>query len=402
VVYRRGTEDESKYHLLLPATSSLEPRSLTTPNKQVTQAYTDLGINSASGAIYFFNRLSPREAAHKKWKIPYDKIKPEQLPDLSSSSDFAWGYWNREHSDGVGLENIKFIFMCSIVNEVTLALIDRALKTYPLPPGVTERPKEVQAWPGTTFEMEYDAAQVLLGMLIGVPWGEGVCWLCGLIGSPNGQAAGFFLSQHKHRFGKSKSVDKITVFCPDSGGHPYLLFWVIDAPTVPDKGDADFGDNDSGYDSGAEVVEGNGRTDSAVFLPDVMNRTLRHEVEHRILKVGEDGKNVVREHVFRAKLWDDKSSRKRKSRWAPHNKKREQKFPVICAMFLLLEGRVVVVVGSSIPTKKMTKKPPKTKIPVDTPAHTCPPTLVGVIQRRRPMVNARLQNFFPRLIAFIA
>jgi hypothetical protein len=92
------------------------------------------------------------------------------------------------------------------------------------------------------------------------------------------------------------------VFCPDSGGHPYLLFWVIDAPTVPDKGDADFGDNDSGYDSGAEVVEGNGRTDSAVFLPDVMNRTLRHEVEHRILKVGEDGKNVVREHIFRAKL----------------------------------------------------------------------------------------------------
>jgi hypothetical protein len=71
-------------------------------------------------------------------------------------------------------------------------------------------------------------------------------------------------------------------------------------------------------------------------------------------------------------------------------------------MFLLLEGRVVVVVGSSIPTKKMTKKPPKTKIPVDTPAHTCPPTLVEVIQRRRPMVNARLQNFFPRLIAFIA
>ncbi|KAH5287967.1 hypothetical protein HBI70_005350 [Parastagonospora nodorum] len=42
------------------------------------------------------------------------------------------------------------------------------------------------------------------------------------------------------------------------------------------------------------------------------------------------------------------------------------------------------------------------KIPVDTPAHTCPPTLVGVIQRRRPMVNTRLQNFFPRLVVFIA
>jgi hypothetical protein len=38
-------------------------------------------------------------------------------------------------------------------------------------------------------------------------------------------------------------------------------------------------------------------------------------------------------------------------------------------------------------------------IPQPTPY---PPTLVGVIQRRRPMVNARLQNFFPRQIAFIA
>jgi hypothetical protein len=38
----------------------------------------------------------------------------------------------------------------------------------------------------------------------------------------------------------------------------------------------------------------------------------------------------------------------------------------------------------------------KAKIPVDTPAHTYPPTLVGVIQHRRPMVKARLQNFFPR------
>jgi len=30
------------------------------------------------------------------------------------------------------------------------------------------------------------------------------------------------------------------------------------------------------------------------------------------------------------------------------------------------------------------------------------PTPIRVIQRRRPMVNTRLQNFFPRQIAFIA
>jgi hypothetical protein len=49
-----------------------------------------------------------------------------------------------------------------ITNEITLALIDEALKTYPLGPG-EERPRGVEKWPGTTFPMRYDAAQVLLG-----------------------------------------------------------------------------------------------------------------------------------------------------------------------------------------------------------------------------------------------
>lgn len=51
-------------------------------------------------------------------------------------------------------------------------------------------------------------------------------------GSPNGQAVGYFLSQHKHRFGKNKSVGKITVFKPDVGQTTYMLFWIIDAPTT--------------------------------------------------------------------------------------------------------------------------------------------------------------------------
>jgi hypothetical protein len=53
-----------------------------------------------------------------------------------------------------------------ITNDVTLALINEALRTYPLPPGTKpeDRPRGVEKWPGTTFEMHYDAAQVLLGM----------------------------------------------------------------------------------------------------------------------------------------------------------------------------------------------------------------------------------------------
>ena len=50
-----------------------------------------------------------------------------------------------------------------ITNDITLALIAEALRTYPLGPGEV-RPQGVEKWPGTTFEARYDAAQALLGM----------------------------------------------------------------------------------------------------------------------------------------------------------------------------------------------------------------------------------------------
>lgn len=49
-----------------------------------------------------------------------------------------------------------------ITNEITLALIAEALRTYPLGPGEV-RPQGVEKWPGITFEARYDAAQALLG-----------------------------------------------------------------------------------------------------------------------------------------------------------------------------------------------------------------------------------------------
>jgi hypothetical protein len=64
------------------------------------------------------------------------------------------------------MADVRKIFSCMITNEVTIALIDEALRTYPLPPGTDprDRPRGVEKWPGTTFEMHYDAAQILLGM----------------------------------------------------------------------------------------------------------------------------------------------------------------------------------------------------------------------------------------------
>jgi hypothetical protein len=89
------------------------------------------------------------------------------LPDLAASSDHAWGFWSREHNGaGNNMADVRKIFSCMITNEVTIALIDEALRTYPLPPGTDprDRPRGVEKWPGTTFEMHYDAAQILLGM----------------------------------------------------------------------------------------------------------------------------------------------------------------------------------------------------------------------------------------------
>lgn len=62
-----------------------------------------LGVNPESDIVYFINRLSPVEAARGLWKI--DEIDRTQLPALRSSSDIAWGMWNRM-MHGANIKNI--------------------------------------------------------------------------------------------------------------------------------------------------------------------------------------------------------------------------------------------------------------------------------------------------------
>jgi hypothetical protein len=92
-----------------------------------------------------------------------ENVKKTWLPDLSSSSDHAWGFWHRA-KNGQNLADVNMIFTCMITNDVTEALIAEAFKTYAFLPG-EEKPTEVKKWPGTTFEMHRpDAAHVLFGM----------------------------------------------------------------------------------------------------------------------------------------------------------------------------------------------------------------------------------------------
>jgi hypothetical protein len=107
------------------------------------------------------------------------------------------------------------------------------------------------------------------------------------LGSPNGLAVGYFLAQHKHKFGRNKSVEKITVFLPDEGDLPHIIFWIIDAPAGPVPGEV----------SAERLGE-----DAEIIDIVAKKKAERHEVTTRVVKDSIDGNNVVREHVFWAKL----------------------------------------------------------------------------------------------------
>jgi hypothetical protein len=101
-------------------------------------------------------------------------------------------------------------------------------------------------------------------------------WLTyGVLESPNGIAAGFFLAQHKPQLGGNKMIYKITVFKAvqpvTEDDFPNLIFWVKNVPPI--------------YDD-VDVVQAVNATDvSGAFE------------KPKVLKRSEDGKHVLREHV---------------------------------------------------------------------------------------------------------
>jgi hypothetical protein len=84
--------------------------------------------------------------------------------------------------------------------------------------------------------------------------------------------------QHKDQLGGNKFISKVKVFTSDGGDDPYMVFFV-DGPAASSGDEAEvempFPHAWSGMDDGEES---------------------------RIVRRSDDGKSVVREHVFRAKL----------------------------------------------------------------------------------------------------
>jgi hypothetical protein len=117
---------------------------------RVTGAYYTIGINAVSGVIHMINRKSPESGAKNLWRT--QNVPRNELPALRSSSDIAWGLWERMSPSNLG--NINYIFSHTIVNRETQAVILRALGGEPLRP-----------WPGHEFPAgEASAYWALLGM----------------------------------------------------------------------------------------------------------------------------------------------------------------------------------------------------------------------------------------------
>lgn len=120
----------------------------------MTGAYSRVGINRQDGIVYFLHRRSPEKGAEILWGDT-PKPDPAALPKLRSSSDLAFGLWNRVPApDG---QKIEMFMSVNIVNEDAEEIIKRALDTIDA--------DEVRGWPGVDFDMATDAGKALLGNL---------------------------------------------------------------------------------------------------------------------------------------------------------------------------------------------------------------------------------------------
>jgi hypothetical protein len=240
---------------------------------KVTNAYYTIGINARDGVIHMINRKSPESAAKNQWGV--DNVPKNELPALRSSSDIAWGMWERMSPGKLG--NINYIFSHQIVNKETRQIILRALDGQPL-----------RTWPGTEFVAgEASEYWALLGISRTHDAYDAHSTNKFGIGSPNGIAIGYLLGQHKPQFGHNRYVSSIHVFQGSpanpvwmTGILPWLCFVVKPAPwPAPQPPDEIMG----------------GGTDLALGKRDLVD-------EGRVLERSEDGKNIVRSHKVWVKL----------------------------------------------------------------------------------------------------
>ncbi|KAH7084615.1 hypothetical protein BKA63DRAFT_528584 [Paraphoma chrysanthemicola] len=218
---------------------------------RVTGGTFEYAVNVESGFAALLNVISPAYSTQQVWKR---KPLSSEMPHIRSISDVAWGVWHR--ATGGKVKDIKYLMVANILNKDTKKIVRSAHET------LTPKRSEVAVWPGFDFATDTPAGKALLG-------------------SPVGRWAGYFLMQHKTQLGGNKNIPKVRVFKPDGQTLAWFIFYIgadPDPNSNPETGEA----------TGEAMVENVGGRPSDAY-------------DVQIIKRG-DGGNVIREHVFRAKL----------------------------------------------------------------------------------------------------
>lgn len=128
---------------------------------KVTGAEYIMGVNAQDGLVYFINLLSPVQSAMQLWKTPNPS--KDDLPAIRSSSDVAWGLWNRAvNSKGKDVKKITKFMSLTITNDETAEIITEALGRWKVLPGQPQL-EDPLPWPGTTYDTTSEEGQALLG-----------------------------------------------------------------------------------------------------------------------------------------------------------------------------------------------------------------------------------------------
>ena len=207
------------------------------------------------------NRQSPATSAKQLWglaNLPSSSL----LPALRSSSDIMFGIWSTASCQWA--QSISRFLITPIVNDDTVSIIEKILEQNFL------ELDELMGWPGLEFTAHDAEYKPLLGeysLLHHIHRTKGRLISGGGIGSPNGQAVGFFLAQHKRQL-RGKYISKINVFKADTDAALAIcmLLTVADLPS-------------------AAQAESN-----------IQSNTTEGMMDTVILKRSDDGRNVIRKH----------------------------------------------------------------------------------------------------------
>jgi hypothetical protein len=191
------------------------------------------------------NYESPMLGATYNWG--HRKATASDLPDLHFCSDILWGWWVR---DNANVKNLRMYGAHNVVNDETSLIASRILQK--------NNAERLTPWPGNQFDALSEEGKAL-------------------IGSPIGATIAHLLKGHKAELG-IKHIAKVTIctgdvrpgFPPPKHTDLHVFFHIEDVP--PDTGTEHEGAKDE---------------TSGVTL------------NSRTLHVRNEGRNILREHIFR-------------------------------------------------------------------------------------------------------